>query len=621
MRYPPLTSLKNNKLTSKKSIFKLTKLSIALLGSIYSISNANAWTSTDDASITADPADDTYFSSGSGTIATGVNLTKDIAGKYSADSNVSGGVLTSNAVVSADTTIYGGYSQSGTASGNTVYLTGGSINGYVIGGQGTETTNNNSVYICGNVSFSNTSVIKAGSNAQNVTGNTLYFGNGTTSWDNGGNLSLGIISNFSTIKFNSVVWGKTITIDDMNVTEGGPVTVAKVDASQVNFTGVDSLSNGQNYEMLHINMLTISNPDDDIQLTSTESTYTIGTTVEGTGTVSLVKTDQGGYDSVSVTYTVGSSGSAKASSQSHAAAMTASAATVALTQGADTTSNALSNLSNSGVTGVQAFSSVGGGTARVETGSHININSLNFSVGVGTNKNTDYGLFSIGGAFEAGYGKFKNHYNAGTAEPYVKKSGDVHYYGVALLSNLTLENLWHFNGALRVGRIESSQNKALYNAATGQTYDIDIGSVYYGAELGVGKIIKIDDSNSLDIYGKYFYLYQDGDKFNAGGKYEVSSINSHRLRIAGRYTHDFTHLTSIYGGLGIEHEFDGKAKFKADGYWGEPSKTKGTRGYGEVGVTIKPASAAGLNFDLGVKTLCGEEYRGIWATAEVKYLF
>ena len=481
-------------------------------------------------------------------------------------------------------------------------------------------TTGNSVYVLGNTDLTSTELRGGTPDSENdfTTGNTLYFGNGTTSWDRGNNdLYIGTVSFFETIKFNSVVWNKTITIDDWNV-----VGINKIDASQVNFTGVDSLSNGDSYEMLKVNMVTVNDSSTEgVALTTTESTYTIGTTVEGTGTVSLVKTDQGGYDSVSVTYTVGSSGSAKASSQSHAAAMTASAATVALTQGADTTSNALSNLSNSGVTGVQAFSSVGGGTARVETGSHININSLNFSVGVGTNNNTDYGLFSIGGAFEAGYGKFKNHYNAGTAEPYVKKSGDVHYYGVALLSNLTLENLWHFNGALRVGRIESSQNKALYNAATGQTYDIDIGSVYYGAELGVGKIIKIDDSNSLDIYGKYFYLYQDGDKFNAGGKYEVSSINSHRLRIAGRYTHDFTPLTSIYGGLGIEHEFDGKAKFKADGYWGEPSKTKGTRGYGEVGVTIKPASAAGLNFDLGVKTLCGEEYRGIWATAEVKYLF
>lgn len=590
---PPLTSLKNNKLYQQNySKFLLSRLSIAVslviaFGDLY----PNA--------VSADTNLSTLGLSNCSASSCTLTSADDVS---TADSptyvgNTSGVTLILNGVALPDSLqLAAGYTNSGA------------------------NTTGNSVYVLGNTDLTSTELRGGTPDSGNdfTTGNTLYFGNGTTSWDRGNNdLYIGTVSFFETIKFNSVVWNKTITINDWNV-----VGINKIDASQVNFTGVDSLSNGDSYEMLKVNMVTVNDSSTEgVALTTTESTYTIGTTVEGTGTVSLVKTDQGGYDSVSVTYTVGSSGSAKASSQSHAAAMTASAATVALTQGADTTSNALSNLSNSGVTGIQAFSSVGGGTARVETGSHININSLNFSVGVGTNNNTDYGLFSIGGAFEAGYGKFKNHYNAGTAEPYVKKSGDVHYYGVALLSNLTLENLWHFNGALRVGRIESSQNKALYNAATGQTYDIDIGSVYYGAELGVGKIIKIDDSNSLDIYGKYFYLYQDGDKFNAGGKYEVSSINSHRLRIAGRYTHDFTPLTSIYGGLGIEHEFDGKAKFKADGYWGEPSKTKGTRGYGEVGVTIKPASAAGLNFDLGVKTLCGEEYRGIWATAEVKYLF
>ena len=528
---------------------------------------------------------------------------------------ITGGNVTVNTLTGG----YAGASGEITASGNKVILGAGKYTN-VYGGR-VEATGlytspsgraiDNEIYIYGNTDLSvggltGGEVVTSGYST--ITGNKLIFGYNNTAWTPSSYV-IGNVKNFSSIRFDNATWGKTITVYYFS-NQSTDSSVTKVDASKVAFSGVDSLSSGDSYDMLTIEEIA----DGSIALASTSSTYTVGTTLEGTGTVSLSE------DGKTVTYKVNTA-SERTSAQSHAAAMTASAATVALTQGADTTSNALSNLSNSGVTGVQAFSSVGGGTARVETGSHININSLNFSVGVGTNNNTDYGLFSIGGAFEAGYGKFKNHYNAGTAEPYVKKSGDVHYYGAALLSNLTLENLWHFNGALRVGRIESSQDKALYNAATGQSYDIDIGSVYYGAELGVGKIIKINDSNSLDIYGKYFYLYQDGDKFNAGGKYEVSSINSHRLRVAGRYTHDFSPLTSIYGGLGIEHEFDGKAKFKADGYWGEPSKTKGTRGYGEVGVTIKPASASGLNFDLGVKTLCGEEYRGIWATAEVKYLF
>ena len=54
--------------------------------------------------------------------------------------------------------------------------------------------------------------------------------------------------------------------------------------------------------------------------------------------------------------------------QTHTAAMTVSASAVALNQGADDSSAAILNLAQSVNTGIQAFSSVGGGSARVETG-------------------------------------------------------------------------------------------------------------------------------------------------------------------------------------------------------------------------------------------------------------
>ena len=116
--------------------------------------------------------------------------------------------------------------------------------------------------------------------------------------------------------------------------------------------------------------------------------------------------------------------------QTHGVAMAAAVTTTALTQGSNTASVALANLSNSRIKGIQTFSAIGGGASRVETGSHVTVKSLNFSVGVGSNYETDYGLLTYGVAFEAGYGSFKNSYNAGAAEPYVSKKGHVSYTGV-----------------------------------------------------------------------------------------------------------------------------------------------------------------------------------------------
>ena len=491
-------------------------------------------------------------------------------------------------------------------------------------GQTQVNISNNTVYLYGDANVSAAGIFGGETNsyinAVTLTGNTLVFGYNNTPWTPS-SYTIGNVQNFSTIRFDNATWGKTITVHYF-ANQSTDSTVTKVDATNVAFSGVDSLSSGDSYDMLTIDEELASGS---LELTSENSTYTIGTTLEGTGKVSLSD------DGKTVTYTVdpaseqassqstvdsaseqassqslsiGSkeqkvdSASVHASSQSHAAAMTMSAGTVALTQGADTTSAAGFNLANSGITGVQSFSSVGGGASRVETGSFVSLKTLNFSVGIGNNVQNDYGLLSIGGAFEAGYGKFKNHFDAGAADPYIKKTGHVSYYGLALLSNFTFENLWHVNGAVRVGRMKSTQNNALYNAATGETYDINIGTNYYGLELGGGKLIKIDDTNSLDIYGKYFYLYQASDSFNAGGKYKLSAVNSHRLRVAGRYSHDFTPVTSLYGGLGLEHEFDGKSKLKVDDKaWAKSSKTKGTRAFGEIGVAVKPASNTGLILD------------------------
>ena len=570
--------------------------------------------------------------------------------------------------------VYGGYAEtensasSGdvTVTNNKVIIGSGTYTGTIFGGSAISTAGSqvlkvqdNTVYLYGNADLSGAGIKGGeaeGAGTKTVSGNTLVFGYNDIPWSPS-SYTIGNVQNFSTIRFDNATWGKTITVNYF-ANQSTDSTVTKVDATNVAFSGVDSLSSGDSY-----NMLTISELDSgSLELTSENSTYTIGTTLEGTGKVSLSD------DGKTVTYTVDSaseqassqstvdsaseqassqstvdsaseqassqslsigskeqkvdSASVHASSQSHAAAMTMSAGTVALTQGADTTSAAGFNLANSGITGVQSFSSVGGGASRVETGSFVSLKTLNFSVGIGNNVQNDYGLLSIGGAFEAGYGKFKNHFDAGAADPYIKKTGHVSYYGLALLSNFTFENLWHVNGAVRVGRMKSTQNNALYNAATGETYDINIGTNYYGLELGGGKLIKIDDTNSLDIYGKYFYLYQASDSFNAGGKYKLSAVNSHRLRVAGRYSHDFTPVTSLYGGLGLEHEFDGKSKLKVDDKaWAKSSKTKGTRAFGEIGVAVKPASNTGLILDFSVKGLYGDNFRGAWASADIKYMF
>ena len=133
-------------------------------------------------------------------------------------------------------------------------------------------------------------------------------------------------------------------------------------------------------------------------------------------------------------------------------------------------------------------------------------------------------------------------------------------------------------------------------------------------ELGAGKVTKFTEVHSLDIYAKYFYLHQGSDSFKAGGHYHIHALNSHRLRIAGRYQYNHTARTVLYAGVGGEYEFNAKSKVTLD--YGVPAKAsdcKGFRGYGEVGVIIKPEGNKGFNFDLGVKGHYGAKYRDLFA--------
>ena len=629
------TTANNNTFTNSGNIYS-TNGSINITGGVvYSAGNAEA------SNNTVNLTGGQIYAADEGFIGIAGGFVETLGDKATANGNtVNIATDLSAAVIEGGSAISSGTAN---ADNNTVIIGNGTyISVNIIGGYANGITassaSNNTIYVHGNADLSEASLYggQAVGNDESIQtlNNTLVFGYNNTAWAPS-NYTIAEATNFSTIRFSNVTWGKTININTL--TSETPDAITYVDATKVAFSGVSSLAAQDSYQMLKVGTL----QDTSLALTSEKSTFTVGTALEGTGTVKLSE------DGKSVTYTVDatptptptpdpdnpSSGSdsgtpvvitdsLRASAQSHGAAMAMSAGTVALNAGADTTSQALLNLASSGSTGVQAFSSIGGGAMRVNTGSHVNLNTLNFSVGVGNNSKTDLGLLSVGVAFEAGFGTFKNHFDAGVADPFIKKTGHINYYGVAGLANMTFDNLWHVNGAIRVGKIETSQNSALFNLATMQSYDIKLKAAYIGTELGLGKIIKFSDSDSVDVYGKYFFLYQQGDKFNAGeDRYKVNGVTSHRLRLAGRYIHAFTPTTSLYAGLGAEYEFDGKASYEVYGIKGDSSKTDGLRGYGELGVSIKPAQASGLSFDIGLKGLCGDGFSGGWANMDIKYLF
>jgi len=522
-----------------------------------------------------------------------------------------------------DVTVFGAsgmaYSETSTVvvEDNTVTIAGGKFDddaliaaAAVDGGSGEYIARNNKIVIYGDAEMEDAILYgvydeNAEKAYRSAGGNELVFGKGMTPWS-GADDGVELISGFDKITIAAANWDKPIKAAKLETVTAKTGKTA-VDATNIAFAGVKSVTAGDETVLLEAEEL-----EGELELSGKASKYTIGATLSGTGTVAI-------EDEKKVTYTIDS---VRAQAQSHTVTMGMIAGVTALNQGADTVLAALKNLSDGGRKGLSAFAAMGGGTARQETGSHVNLNAFNFATGLGSNVELGSGMFTVGGAFEAGYGSFKNHFYGGDVDPYLKKSGHLHYYGAAATAGMNWNSLWHVNGAFRLGYAKSEQASGLYNPVLGASYDVDIGAYYVGTELGGGKAFKLNDMNAIDVYARYFWLHRGDDDFYADGDFDLKSVDSHRLRAGARYDLSFGNKWGFYAGLAYEYEFDGKSRLFVDGYESEASKIKGGRAFGELGVKLTPEKdAAGLSLDFNVKGAAGSDYRGVLFGIDAKYMF
>ncbi len=567
------------------------------------------------------------------------------------------------------------------ASDNAIYLGDGVTDAVVLVRVNGEVTGDyqikdNKVYVYGDVDLSTTALTGIEStqtmdltDTEKVSGNELVFGAGaevsyrddgivdtiTTlekPWNQTTVLS---VSNFNRVTVKSVDWNQPIEIGTLSALPDalGEKGSVEIDVSSVHFKNIEEVEDGAETEILKI-----QNLEGTLTLTTTESTYTVGTSLTGDATASLKKTYEGNdsedtvlfrivreeedsgddnpennnpkdnhssEDEDPVTPTPPASLSAQA--QTHGAALAVSAATTMLTQGADAIGEAASSLQSSSVTGSQVIGAVSGAASRQKTGSHVNVKSLLFAVGVGSKVQTGAGIVSGGVVFEGGYGKFKNVFDAADADPYINKKGHVTTYGLAVTGAFESDNGWHVSGLLRGGRVSSRQHGALWDASSNQAYGININAPYFGAEFGAGKRFAISNANDIDLYAKYTFTYQGKDDFKAGTSdiYTVDAVTSHRVRLGARFEQKISTSDAWYAGLAYEHEFDGKARVKvANGgvsAFAEPSDIDGSRAFAELGFKSAPEAGRGFAYDAAIKGLYGSGLRSVRAELHLNYIF
>ena len=276
-------------------------------------------------------------------------------------------------------------------------------------------------------------------------------------------------------------------------------------------------------------------------------------------------------------------------------------------QGTDLIADSLDTLSRDDKYGVKTFAAVHGNRSKYDVNSDIKINGWSTIVGVGAENEHNGGDFSWGVFYENGSGNYRT-YNDFNNE-FFRGDGSLVYNGGGIAARYENSHGVYTEGSLRAGMLKSEMTDALSDGENKYGYESE--TAYYGAHIGVGKIFSLGDDSDLDVYGKFFHTYTEGDSFNvAGDEFEFDSINSDRLRIGARVTSNKENKFSTYYGLAYEYEFNGDAEMRAAGMKAPTQSLQGSSVMAEIGLNYQPTPDSPWSFDLNMRGYAGERQGG-----------
>lgn len=550
----------------------------------------------------------------------------EIIGGLSVQGNVSSNTLTiAGGKFSRFDMITGGATMRGSANGNTVNITGGNIDmtGYIAGGLGVTSATNNKVNISGGTIEG---IIYGGytqtTNPSTVSGNTITISgaanleeaylSGGDSYDDtvtltnnklvidGWSGSVKKAENFNSIDFKNIQWKNGGTV--LKLTDYGYESLKKTNINLVSLAGGTKPAVNQSMYIIKGDSLGI-----DKNKVTVSKEFSAGVALVGTGEAKVV--DDG------LKYTINS---LMLNSQTHLVVQNHAVAAAFVNQGTDLISDSLDTLSRDDKYGVKTFAAVHGNHSKYDVNSDLKINGWSGIVGVGNEKDIGNGDFSWGAFFENGSGTYRT-YNSFN-DDFFRGDGNVVYNGGGVAARFEQDNGVYTEGSLRAGLLKNEMKDALRDGA-GNSYGYKSESTYYGAHIGVGKIISLDADKDLDIYGKFFHTYTEGDTFTvAGDKFDLDGITSDRLRIGARLTTNKENKFSTYYGLAYEYEFNGDADMRVENMSTPQQSLKGSSYMAEVGVNYQPSSDSPWSFDLSMRGYAGQR-EGFSGNVQAVYSF
>lgn len=263
---------------------------------------------------------------------------------------------------------------------------------------------------------------------------------------------------------------------------------------------------------------------------------------------------------------------------------------------------------------VNPFIIMSANNQKLDTGSHVDLKAWNMNLGFAKKINNNSGKLIIAPVIEYGRGSYDSYLDNGT-----HGDGDAHFWGAGLMAKQLNDDGLYYEGSLRAGRMSTDYQSAV---AGGIKYDSD--ATYYAAHLGMGKVVQLNDKDTIDYYGKLFYTRQQGDKVTVGtgATYDFDATTSLRTRLGARYTHQLSEKNAFYAGLAWQHEFDGESNAIVATTLGSASapapSMKGDTGIMELGWRVNNSDKFELG--LGVNGSVGKQ-KGVGFNLSLNFSF
>ena len=234
---------------------------------------------------------------------------------------------------------------------------------------------------------------------------------------------------------------------------------------------------------------------------------------------------------------------------------------------------------------------------KMETGSYANIKGSHVVLGLSKQSGRTY----WGPFLEMGWARYDSHLDSG-----LRAEGNAKYYGVGMYAKTTLDNGVYVESSVRGGRTNYTyESNELVTASSNVHASYDAHNSYYGAHLGLGKVVSYGNQLEGNVYANVFYSHQGEANATLTGKglgetYAFDSVNSVRTRLGYKVSKHMSNHNTWYLGVAYEREFSGEAHATVKGLSTLAPSLGGSSGLVEAGYTYgsnKDAFSATLNVE------------------------